>query len=196
MQGQSPAEIARELGIKRNAADAILHRARRSLASKLGPRTAWGVVALPFTRLRTNVRHALHTLASWSPGSVDAAPLGVSLASAGLVAILTVTSPTPAPAVERPVTPQTDVDSFLPSDGRAAGAKTTAESTRGASATDVAKVDAPPYKISSRGLRFGEGSTNSGGGDIGVTYDPDSRGRGPLDDLLEPAIRGVTQVKP
>jgi RNA polymerase sigma-70 factor (ECF subfamily) len=35
LRGMTPADIARELGIKRNAADALLHRARRSLASKL-----------------------------------------------------------------------------------------------------------------------------------------------------------------
>lgn len=35
MRGETPADIARTLGIKRNAADALLHRARRRLASIL-----------------------------------------------------------------------------------------------------------------------------------------------------------------
>jgi RNA polymerase sigma-70 factor (ECF subfamily) len=35
MRGDTPADIARTLGIKRNAADALLHRARRRLASVL-----------------------------------------------------------------------------------------------------------------------------------------------------------------
>jgi RNA polymerase sigma factor (sigma-70 family) len=35
MRGETPADIARSLGIKRNAADALLHRARRRLASIL-----------------------------------------------------------------------------------------------------------------------------------------------------------------
>jgi RNA polymerase sigma factor (sigma-70 family) len=35
MRGLGPAEIGRAFGIKRNAADAIIHRARRALASKL-----------------------------------------------------------------------------------------------------------------------------------------------------------------
>jgi hypothetical protein len=35
MRGETPVDIARTLGIKRNAADALLHRARRRLASVL-----------------------------------------------------------------------------------------------------------------------------------------------------------------
>jgi RNA polymerase sigma factor (sigma-70 family) len=106
MQGQSPAEIARELGIKRNAADAILHRARRTLASRLGPKSLWSGIGLLWFRFKTNARSAADAVTSWAPDPVNLAPAGISLATVGLAAILSATSP--APATEAPTAPIRD----------------------------------------------------------------------------------------
>ena len=56
MDGRTPTEIARELGIKRNAVDAILHRARRSLAAKLDGGGVLGAFALIGFRFRSLAR--------------------------------------------------------------------------------------------------------------------------------------------
>lgn len=93
MGGLRPAEIARELGIKRNAADALLHRARRQLASKLDPgRGALGLIGLVVLRLRTGVRRVVDAVAGLDP-SGSAAQAGAGLAVAGLAAVLLAMSP-------------------------------------------------------------------------------------------------------
>lgn len=82
LEGAGPAEIANELGLKRNAADALLHRARRFLASKLEDvrDSAWGGVLL--TRLRGMVRRTTEWLAP-----IDVAMFAPAIA-AGLVIAL------------------------------------------------------------------------------------------------------------
>jgi len=81
LRGMTPADIARELGIKRNAADALLHRARRSLASKLeSMRGALGT--LPFVlRLRLLARRASAALGRLDP------TCAVTGAATGIVAV-------------------------------------------------------------------------------------------------------------
>jgi RNA polymerase sigma factor (sigma-70 family) len=94
MQGLTPGQIARELGIKRNAADAILHRARRRLASLLEEsRGAFVLIGVPIARLRVAFRSAAQSLASVSPGSVALAPAGLSLATVALAAMLFTAQP-------------------------------------------------------------------------------------------------------
>jgi RNA polymerase sigma-70 factor, ECF subfamily len=101
MQGRSPAEIARDLGIKRNAADALLHRARRTLASRLGPRTLWSGITLPFFRTREAIRDWADSILFWSPSITHSAPAALSVAGVALAALLG--SATPRTTVERPV---------------------------------------------------------------------------------------------
>jgi RNA polymerase sigma factor (sigma-70 family) len=55
MQGLTPQQISRELGIKRNAADAVLHRARRRLASMLDGKLIPGIIGLALLRLRSGL---------------------------------------------------------------------------------------------------------------------------------------------
>ncbi len=101
MSGLRPAEIARELGIKRNAADALLHRARRQLATKLDPsRATLGLFGLAILRLRLGVRRLIDGVASIDPsGSVTQAATGI--ATIGAVAVLL--------AISAPVTTHTRV---------------------------------------------------------------------------------------
>ena len=88
MSGLRPAEIARELGIKRNAADALLHRARRQLAMKLDPsRVTFGVLGILVLRLRAATRRIVDSAFSLDPsGSLTQAASG--LATLGVAAVL------------------------------------------------------------------------------------------------------------
>lgn len=88
MSGLRPAEIARELGIKRNAADALLHRARRQLATKLDPsKVTLGVLGILVTRLRAATRRIVDSVFSLDPsGSLTQAASG--LAAIGIAAVL------------------------------------------------------------------------------------------------------------
>jgi RNA polymerase sigma factor (sigma-70 family) len=93
MSGLRPAEIARELGIKRNAADALLHRARRQLASKLDPsRATLGLFGIAMLRMRLLFRRAMDAVSSLDPsGSTTQATAG--LAVAGFTAALMLIGP-------------------------------------------------------------------------------------------------------
>lgn len=102
MDGRTPGEIARSLGVKRNAVDAILHRARRSLAARLDGGGALGLVAFIGLRLRVFARRAAGTIGSIDP-SGQAAPAAITLATMGLAAVLTLTG-TPRNAVAQPRT--------------------------------------------------------------------------------------------
>jgi RNA polymerase sigma-70 factor, ECF subfamily len=92
MEGRTPVEIARQLGIKRNAVDAILHRARRSLAAKLDGGGVLGLVGVAVLRLRTAARRAGEMITAFDP-SGQIGPATMSLAAVGLAAFLTVSTP-------------------------------------------------------------------------------------------------------
>ncbi len=93
MSGLRPAEIARELGIKRNAADALLHRARRQLAIKLDPsKVTFGVLGIFVLRLRAATRRMVDSVFSLDPsGSLTQAATG--LATLGMAAVLITSAP-------------------------------------------------------------------------------------------------------
>jgi RNA polymerase sigma factor (sigma-70 family) len=88
MSGLRPAQIARELGIKRNAADALLHRARRQLATKLDPsKVTFGILGVLVLRLRAATRRIVDGVFSLDPsGSLTQAASG--LATIGVAAVL------------------------------------------------------------------------------------------------------------
>lgn len=93
MGGLRPAEIARELGIKRNAADALLHRARRQLAMKLDPsKVTLGVLGIFVLRLRAASRRIVDGVLGLDPsGSFTQAASG--LATIGIAAVLISAAP-------------------------------------------------------------------------------------------------------
>lgn len=68
MRGDNPAEIARTLGIKRNAADALLHRARRRLASIL--RETGGALGSFIGVLGFRLRRAVFVLSNCDPSAL------------------------------------------------------------------------------------------------------------------------------
>jgi RNA polymerase sigma-70 factor, ECF subfamily len=90
MQGLTPLEIARELGIKRNAADALLHRVKRRLAAQLDPgRATLGILGLFVLRLRAGVRRVVDSMLGLDPSGSFASAAG-GLAAVGIVAALAV----------------------------------------------------------------------------------------------------------
>jgi hypothetical protein len=81
LEGLSPAEIAQTLGIKRNAADAILHRARRHLAMRLKDcrDAVWGASGFVWLRIRLGARRAADWLRLADPsGAIAPAVAGLS----------------------------------------------------------------------------------------------------------------------
>ncbi len=88
MAGEAPGDIARSLGIKRNAADALLHRARRRLASVLRESGAGApaVIGLWRGRLRFAMQRVASFFEHYDPTSIVGQAVGavavVSIAGA------------------------------------------------------------------------------------------------------------------
>lgn len=100
LDGETPAEIAQRLGIERNAADALLHRARRSLATHLRSVRAelHGLALLAFVKVRTLAHRSTDpntSLVASGSAPFAAAAFAVVLASGGAAV---------APATEAPRT--------------------------------------------------------------------------------------------
>ncbi|MHB8513418.1 MAG: RNA polymerase sigma factor [Actinomycetota bacterium] len=95
MRGMTPAEVGDRLGIGRNAADALLHRARRSLRDRLSHIEEGALGLVLWIRLR--VRNAVAK--TGIPGSFEAinatsASIGFA-ASAAVFAAINIFAPTP-----------------------------------------------------------------------------------------------------
>lgn len=88
-EGLKPAEIARSLGIKRNAVDQLLHRARRVLASRFDPRAVAGAIGVLAARVRVRVR-ALSQQVGSTPLTEMLSVHGLTLVTFGLAAVLSV----------------------------------------------------------------------------------------------------------
>ncbi|HYZ91632.1 MAG TPA: sigma-70 family RNA polymerase sigma factor [Actinomycetota bacterium] len=138
MSGLRPAEIAHELGIKRNAADALLHRARRQLAMKLDPSHATlGLFGIAMLRVRSVFRRAVDAVSSFDPsGSIAQATTGLAVVGIGAVLMIA----TPSATDSRPVGPTDAVATRVAS---VEGAPATADGTVVSRARDP--VDAPRY---------------------------------------------------
>jgi RNA polymerase sigma factor (sigma-70 family) len=96
MEGVGPSDIAKRLGIKRNAVDALLHRARRQLATRLQDcrDAVWGSSAFVWLRIRgRNLGWVLGSSGSAFPGI---APNLLALSAVFMLSIM----PTITPAGE------------------------------------------------------------------------------------------------
>jgi RNA polymerase sigma factor (sigma-70 family) len=103
MRGDTPADIARQLGIKRNAADALLHRARRRLATMLeGSRSAVGLlIGLLPVRLRLGFRRAAASVQAMDPGA-RFATAAAGLTAVGVATALSVSAVATQPTLDKP----------------------------------------------------------------------------------------------
>lgn len=95
LQGVQPTEIARSLGVKRNAADALLHRARRRLAEQLaGSRERLaGFVAVATLRIRSASRRITDGASSIVPVSVPMSQAIGTLVTAAVMGAVALSSP-------------------------------------------------------------------------------------------------------
>src|SRR5207244_1099878 len=86
LQGLTPAQVAERMGMTRNAADALLHRARRSLKDRLRVvgEGALGLVTLAYLKVRGGRRAA----AMGDPSMIGALQGSVGAAAAMLVIAL------------------------------------------------------------------------------------------------------------
>lgn len=90
LAGMTPAQVAAQMGIGRNAADALLHRARRSLKDRLravGEGT-FGLVALVGFRIREATRKAGVRAGIVDPSAAGTLQGGIGAAAAALVVAL------------------------------------------------------------------------------------------------------------
>ncbi|HEX9711956.1 MAG TPA: sigma-70 family RNA polymerase sigma factor [Actinomycetota bacterium] len=118
LEGLTPAEIATHLGIRRNAADALLYRARRSLAKHLSTLGGLirGLAVIIALRLRALARRPEATTLS-DAAFAGQAVLGIAAATLGTLLVLTLPASTeadaavPPIAVEAPVSAGADIAS-------------------------------------------------------------------------------------
>ena len=94
LDGKTPAEIARDFGIQRNAADALLYRARRRLADHLrvGADVALGLVAIVALKVRAGARRVAEL--GRVIEAATASPLALNMATAALATAFVLSVPT------------------------------------------------------------------------------------------------------
>ncbi len=195
MRGDTPADIARKLGVKRNAADALLHRARRRLAVTLeSSRGSLGAVLglLPL-RLRLLARRAAGAFSSMDPAA-QIASAAAGLTAVGVAVALTVMpssaphrspSSRPASTTVRPSAPAAPVSPKVSAPQVSHSAPPSGDAPEQPQASVDAKVGHEP-EVS---VRTGPQAPDDGGKRPGasVWYDQGDE-REPGNDLLNPAV--------
>jgi RNA polymerase sigma-70 factor (ECF subfamily) len=104
LAGMTPAQVGERMGIGRNAADALLHRARRSLKDRLrsvGEGT-FGIAAMVGLRIRDGARRVGVRMGIVDPNAVGIFQGGLSAAAAAMVVALNVGNPLSAAAAGAP----------------------------------------------------------------------------------------------
>lgn len=161
MEGRTPADIARELGIKRNAVDAILHRARRSLAAKLDGGGILGVFGLVGLRLRLLARRVSDAVVSLDP-SGQTAPTGLVVATMGMAAVLTFSSPATAASTAPSVAAPASAGQALKDVTKTANASDRPTATVGSAIAD------PSERIRTTSREFGTSIKTADGEEFGI----------------------------
>lgn len=189
MDGRSPAEIARELGIKRNAVDAILHRARRSLAAKLDGGGVVGAFAIIAFRFRSFTRRAANTVLVVDPSGQSASAAGLAFATVGMAAVLTFSGSMNAAAGPRALDPVGSSRSSATSVVSDTAAK---HASLGAKPVERVKTfTEKTYEM--HVLRAPVTNPVTGKKDdtyVSITAEPTGEERSLLDDILEPIFKG------
>ena len=197
MEGRTPGEIARSLGVKRNAVDAILHRARRSLASKLDGGGALGLVAIIGLRLRMFGRRVAGAIGSIDP-SGQATQSSIAVAAASLAVVLTFGG-SAQPTTVRDVSKSAAANAAK-SDGATVDKSTLQATTPGGSTDSTDGRAAAPQLGRKYEVRIGPGlASDTPESDearvADVSYDPNKNGHSDVDSVLEVAFElcAVTQ---
>ncbi len=109
LDGRTPAEIADHLGIRRNAADALLFRARRGLADLLraAGTGAWVAILVVVAHLRTAGRRVAD-MSRAVPAALVSSQAGVNLAGAAVATAMAFGTVSAAPAAAGAGVPATD----------------------------------------------------------------------------------------
>lgn len=184
MQGLTPAQIARELGIKRNAADALLHRARRRLASKLDGRVLPGILGLVFLRVRNSWGKLGDAMSRLDPTGT------VAQATSGLAAVaITAALLASAPAIGTRAVP--DEKGFT---SPSVGATVEVKSVHGQAALIDTREAATPAVSAPREYRVVQSpkvdSPTREGEEVGLdlVYEPDHGNHHVVDGVIAPAV--------
>jgi RNA polymerase sigma-70 factor (ECF subfamily) len=187
MDGRAPAEIARELGIKRNAVDAILHRARRSLAAKLDGGGVIGALALLGFRIRFLARRITNAIVAVDP-SGHGAPAGLAIATMGVAAVLSLSGPANAAVAPSDATAGSVAASSATAKVERAGASAAAVAKHGSSEV-VRKAAESTYEVDvvrAPAMNPVTGEQDEFG--ISIRNEPTGGRRSIVDDILEPVF--------
>ena len=202
LEGLTPAEIAEHLGIQRNAADALLYRARRSLARSLGALTGLirGVAVIVALKLREAGRRAGEVARVGEQLVAGQTVLGLTAASLG--AALSFSAP--------PVAPTTDVTSAPTRVEAATSSGTAAEDAFASTAVGseqrtqtrsgvgsvrpVASVNGDDHRVKV-GATVDEGE-DEGGTDLELWHEEDDDDRGVAGPLLDEATGTACAAAP
>jgi RNA polymerase sigma-70 factor (ECF subfamily) len=98
LQGMTPAQVAERMGIARNAADALLHRARRSLKDRLRVVTEGALGLVTWAYLKAHGKRAGN-----APAVAGAFTGSFGAAAAAIVIVLNVSNPVGTPAASASV---------------------------------------------------------------------------------------------
>jgi DNA-binding CsgD family transcriptional regulator len=169
LDGLGPAEIAQDFGIERNAADALLYRARRRLAESIRLDQIGVAIALAFSRLRASTRRS-----DLDAPLLSAAPAGMHIAT-GLVGLAMTASITLAPTTTAthtpPASPAVHIAATVTETGSLLGA------ARPATVAAQA-APAPPTRRNSVSLGTKVPGSSSGKNDVGLRVWRDHDGKG------------------
>jgi RNA polymerase sigma factor (sigma-70 family) len=205
MEGCTPGEIARELGIKRNAADALLHRARRALASRLEGNLPGLAVPGVLVALWGKLRRTAASLGQLGPTSAPLAPMAGAVALAGTAVVLSLSIPLLDPAAAPSSRGEADANSasYRSEDGARPGetpagepADSRASEDSGVPTSSGVSVDLRNHSgFAGAGWTDGEGEDQFVGVEWEVEID-ETRDRALSEDVLEKVEQVCDQLSP
>jgi RNA polymerase sigma factor (sigma-70 family) len=194
MEGRTPTEIARALGIKRNAVDAILHRARRSLASKLDGRGLFGLIGIGSLRVRVMMRRVSEMVTSVDP-SGQVTPAAAALATVGMAAVFTLGGGAGQAATPR-VTRAQAVPVVHATATKAAPAKIATEA-RSTAATSPKRIIAEhTYEVDVIGTDTNPVTGQEDDGGVAIIWEPDAGRRTPASEVVDVIFEGCVSAGP
>ena len=185
LEGMTPAEIADHFGIQRNAADALLHRARRRLADRLRVATdaALGLVALVALRVRSAARRGADLARGLEGYALG--PAVLQAASVALVVAVSVPAVAPAAPAFREVR-TADAALVVGADSLSGAVPSTVRAQRAPTTAPDGADDRARYSAKDQSVHVEKRIEDPFTGNDQTAYAQSWHNRGPSDD------RGVT----